>query len=211
MKNKFLLIVAGTVALTAGALLANNTLNQAPEVKAAQYQPAKVITPIEFDMGKGKITSDQLFADKWTMVFVGYTFCPDICPTALADLNRIYPELSKVKGLPLQVVFVSVDPNRDKADKLADYAQYFNPEFKGVTAGHQFLFPFVRELGMVYSLVEEGTEGQYMVDHSASIALINPKGELRAIFRPEFKKGEIPKVDMDQLVKDSKAIRESWG
>lgn len=84
--------------------------------------------------------------------FIGSTFCLDICPTTLSDLDRIYPELSKAP-YNIQIVFVSVDTNRDKAEHLAEHLNYFNPNFKAVSSTHDQLFPFAQQLGLVYSIV----------------------------------------------------------
>jgi len=152
--------------------------------------------------GKVAFTNESL-KGKWTLLFAGYTFCPDVCPTTLADLDRIYPSLTNDNDITTQVVFVSVDPNRDKAEQLADYVHYFNKNFIGVTSTHQQLWPFVTQLGLIYGIVEAGdTEDFYLVDHSASIVLINPEGKLHATFKSVPNKQGINSVDMDLMAKD---------
>lgn len=209
MKNKASWIFIGLLALIAGVWASLQFAPAQAEVKATVYDAPKKIDAFELQRGDGTFTNRDLLG-KWSLVFIGYTFCPDICPTTLADLNRIAPQLaSNPAKEPVQVLFVSVDPNRDKADKLTEYTHYFNPDFIGLTAEHTTLFPFTRQLGMVYSIVEQGTEGYYLVDHSASIALINPEGKLAGLFRPEFEQGAVPSVDMQQLVKDLAIISKS--
>ncbi|RJG49492.1 SCO family protein [Motilimonas pumila] len=214
MKNKASWIFIGLLALIAGVWAAQQFMPTQAEVKATVYDPPKVIEPFELQRGGGSFNNKDLLG-KWSLVFIGYTFCPDVCPTTLSDLNRIAPQLAANPAKePVQVLFVSVDPNRDQAGKLTEYTHYFNPDFIGLTAEHTTLFPFTRQLGMVYSIVEQGTEGYYLVDHSASIALINPEGKLQGVFRPEFEqafrpereKGTVPSVDMQQLVKDLAVI-----
>tara|TARA_R110001592_G_scaffold75322_13_gene228166 strand:+ start:3459 stop:4118 length:660 start_codon:yes stop_codon:yes gene_type:complete len=160
----------------------------------------------------GKVAfTNQSLKGKWTLFFVGYTFCPDVCPTTLADLDRIYPRLINDQNTTTQVVFVSVDPNRDKAEQLADYVHYFNKNFIGVTSTHQQLWPFVTQLGLIYSIVEDGdTEGFYLVDHSASIVLINPAGEFHATFKSQPSEQGINQVDMDLMVEDIKKIQQYY-
>lgn len=165
----------------------------------------------EFTFSKaGKIAfTNQSLTDKWSLLFIGYTFCPDICPTTLADLDRVYPRLTNDQTTTTQVVFISVDPNRDKAEQLADYVNYFNTNFIGVTGSHQQLWPLVTELGLIYSLVEEGEtdDAFYLVDHSASIILVNPAGEFHATFKSVVNAQGINHVDMDLMVEDIKAIQ----
>ncbi|TEW54008.1 SCO family protein [Psychromonas sp. RZ22] len=160
----------------------------------------------------GKVAfTNQSLQGKWTLFFVGYTFCPDICPTTLTDLDRIYPSLKNDQNTTTQVVFVSVDPNRDKAEQLADYVHYFNENFIGVTGTHKQLWPFVNQLGLIYSLVEEGeSDAFYLVDHSASIVLINPAGQFHATFKSVLNEQGINHVDMDLMVRDIKKIQQQY-
>ncbi|PJG58570.1 SCO family protein [Aeromonas cavernicola] len=136
----------------------------------------------------------------WTFLFVGYTFCPDICPTTLADLRSVYDQLKQVAPSS-QVMFISADPQRDDSARLKSYTAFFHPEFKAATGSHDKLFPFVRNLGLVYSIADQG-EKDYLVDHSASIVLINPAGKLQAVFRPKIAPGAVPRVDMATMVSD---------
>ena len=164
----------------------------------------KALPEFKFEMVNNKTFTNQNLSDHWTLFFIGYTFCPDICPTTLADLDRVYPELIKPPYNNIQIVFVSVDPNRDKANNLAEYVNYFNPNFIGTTSTHEILFPFSQDLGLVYSIVEEGDneDAYYLVDHSASLVLVNPKGEHQATFKAVINENGIPHVDMDWMVED---------
>lgn len=171
-------------------------------------QPSKALPEFQFQLKGDTAFTNQDLQGKWSLLFIGYTFCPDICPTTLADLDRVYPQLTNDQSNTTQVVFISVDPNRDKAQQLADYVNYFNPNFIGVTSSHQQLWPFVTELGLIYSLVEEGERDDfYLVDHSASIVLINPKGEFYATFKSEINEQGINHVNMDRMVQDIKRIQ----
>jgi protein SCO1/2 len=140
--------------------------------------------------------------DKWTLAFVGYTYCPDICPLTLAKLAGVHAELAAKTEQPLQIWFISVDPKRDTPAQLKQYVDYFKqPALTGLTAGHDQLFPFVRELGLMYAM-SSTTEQDYLVDHSASIVLINPQGQVAAIFKPDMAPGEVPLVNREQLLAD---------
>lgn len=173
--------------------------------------PPMVLDQFAFEKAGEVAFSNDSLKGKWTLFFVGYTFCPDVCPTTLADLDRVYPSLVNDQNTTTQVVFVSVDPNRDKAEQLADYVHYFNKDFIGVTSTHKQLWPFVTKLGLIYSIVEKGdTEDFYLVDHSASIVLINPKGEFHATFKSVRNAQGINHVDMDLMVEDIKHLQASY-
>jgi len=171
-------------------------------------------TPLpEFSFHKaGKVAfTNESLKGKWSLLFIGYTYCPDVCPTTLADLNYVYPSLTNDQDTTTQVVFISVDPNRDKAEQLADYVNYFNENFIGVTSTHEQLWPFVTELGLIYSVVEEGeTNEYYLVDHSASIVLINPEGQFHATFKSVTDDQGINHVDMELMVEDIKRIQSEY-
>jgi len=98
----------------------------------------------------------------WTIAFVGYTFCPDICPVTLAEINQVYAQLQEsVVDTPLQVWFLSVDPKRDTVERLNEYINYFNDDFMGSTGPHTELFPLVRSMGMMYSISESTDNPNY--------------------------------------------------
>jgi protein SCO1 len=117
---------------------------------------------------------------KWSYVFFGYTHCPDICPTTLVVLRDVQ-KIAGGKEQGIQYIFVSVDPDRDKAATLKNYLPYFHPEFIGATGGHGELMRLTRALGAYYES-GEAQNGNYEVHHSAAIFLIDPEARLRALF-----------------------------
>lgn len=138
------------------------------------------------------------FAGRWSLVFPGFMRCPDICPTTLAQLKNLHKTLAD-QGRPLQIVFLSVDPERDAPAALANYVHYFHPDFIGVTATEPALENFAKSLLITY-LKNPGTEaGDYTMDHSAALVLINPQGQLAGFFTPPF---QIPAMaaDLAQLI-----------
>jgi protein SCO1 len=123
----------------------------------------------------------ERFKGRWSLLFFGYTHCPDICPLTLAQVKGFYRSL---KGTPYQadtqVVFVSVDPKRDTPEVLKRYVGYFDPAFVGVTGTRAQLALLTRPLGIYYAY--QGVGDNYAVDHSAVIVLIGPQAKLRAVF-----------------------------
>jgi len=175
------------------------------------FNEGKSLTEFSFDLAGGDHFTNQNLQGKWTLFFIGYTFCPDICPTTLAQLDSIYPKLTAQPYNDIQIVFVSVDPNRDKAEQLAEYVHYFNAEFIGVTSTHKQLWPFVQNLGLIYSIVDKGVaEPSYLVDHSASIVLINPKGEHQASFQAKINADGIFNVEMDLMAENIHQMYKNW-
>lgn len=131
----------------------------------------------------GRPFDNERLRGQWSLLFFGFTHCPDVCPSALYDLQRLSAELAEGGGPLHQVVFVSVDPERDDPDRLKDYTAYFDPDFVAVTGPHEQLLPLTRKLGIAYR-IEDHAEGDqhYAVDHSASVLLMDPEGRLHGVF-----------------------------
>jgi len=204
--NKVLFGIVAVVSIAVGAFLFQK-LSILPEPQhALYYQQAREVKPFELTDEQGNAYTNVHLRDKWSLVFFGYTSCPDVCPTTLQNLNFIYDDLKQTAN-NVQVMLVSVDPLRDTQEKLAQYIAYFNTEFKAFRAEHNILYPFARNMGLMYAIVDdENKKDSYLVDHSASIVLINPKGKISAIFRPEQIVGQVPSIDGDKLVSDFQKI-----
>ncbi len=170
------------------------------------FDNPRPLAPFTLHDQLGNEFGNQQLLGKWSLLFVGFTSCPDVCPTTLNKLNAAYAELQSVSE-DIQVVFVSVDPDRDTQTKRLDYINFFNKDFKAVTADHAQLFPFTRDLGFAYAMVGDGAD--YQVDHSASYVLVSPKGEKFAVFKPKQQPGKIPQILNKELVADLKLIIES--
>ncbi len=121
---------------------------------------------------------------KWTIAFFGFTHCPDICPTTLATLDRVYDSLDDSIREQTQVVLVSVDPARDSPEKLAQYLNFFNEDFIGVTGEFLDIMRFTRQVGVAFNKVVVGDD--YTVDHTGNLVLISPEGYYQAFYKPPF-------------------------
>ncbi|WP_419227046.1 SCO family protein [Alteromonas sp. OM2203] len=199
----FLALCAGIV----GALyIAPPSVESQPEYFQAYPEPRE-ITPFELTSHDGDVFNNASLKGQWSLVFVGYTFCPDICPTTMAELNGIYPELKALESVqPIRVVFVSVDPKRDSVKRLAEYVNYFNEEFIAITGEHKALFPFVRNLGMMYAIAESTYNPNYLVDHSASVVLVDPEARVIGRFKPKREPGKLSVSDPQQILADMPVI-----
>jgi len=134
------------------------------------------------DQNGESFTAEDL-EGKWSLVFFGFTYCPDICPTTMAFLNTLMQELEGTEvHEDTQVVLVSVDPARDTPEKLKQYVTYFNPEFRGVTGEFLDIHRFATALNTPFRKVP-GEGENYLVDHSANVVLINPRGDYHGFFK----------------------------
>lgn len=201
--KKYFVYVGGIVAAIVGALFFQQITKQAAPEHALYYQEARDVKPFELTDHNGQSFTLGQLKDKWSLVFFGYTSCPDVCPTTLQNLGFIYDDLKAIANNS-QILLVSVDPQRDTQEKLSQYIAYFNREFIALRAGHEVLFPFSRNMGLMYAI--NGEEEGYMVDHSASLVLINPDGKITAIFKPEQEVGKVPSIDNDKLLSDYQKI-----
>ena len=127
-------------------------------------------------------TLEQL-SGKWSLLFFGYTHCPDICPITLAVLRDFYGKLAGDNAAgDVQIVFVTVDPARDSVEQVANYVRYFHENLIGLTGTEVQIAAFAQQLG-VLSYKADNNEN-YTVDHSASVFLISPAGAWVGLFSP---------------------------
>jgi protein SCO1/2 len=131
---------------------------------------------------RGAPFTPDAFKGRWTLVFFGFTNCPDVCPTTMAFLSQFIDELEGTEAEDTAVVMVSVDPARDTVEQLASYVPYFNPDFTGVTGEFLDLFRFATALNTPFRKVA-GQGEDYQVDHSANVVLINPRGHYHGFFK----------------------------
>ena len=122
---------------------------------------------------------------RWSLLFFGFTRCPDICPSTLYDLQQVSRSLDDAaeSASTWQVVFVSVDPERDSPARLKEYVSWFDPHFLGVTGAPEQLAPLALRIGVAFRVEEHAAGNQdYAVDHSASVFLTDPQGRLHGVF-----------------------------
>ena len=132
---------------------------------------------------EGELFGLQQVQGKWSFVFFGFTNCPDICPITLSVLNQVVTDIEEsAAAQDIQVVFVSIDPERDTQQQLSDYVGYFNKDFIGLGGSQEQIQSLTNQIGVMYFRGETSETGDYLMDHSASVFLIDPKGRLVGIF-----------------------------
>jgi protein SCO1/2 len=169
---------------------------------AYMFETPRALPAFELVDHHGKLFDKQRLQDKWTLVFFGFTHCPDICPTTMSLLSRFMQELD---GLPeqtdTQVVMVTVDPARDDVAQLAKYVPYFNPDFIGVSGEFMDIHRFATALNTPFRKVP-GQGENYQVDHSANLVLINPRGDYQGFFKAP--------LDLAKLKVTYRSVRAVW-
>lgn len=179
-----LAIVVGIVAGAAGMLLSRQLAPGSATALASGtlLEPARPLPAMDLLDQRGAAFGPERWRGRWSLMFFGFTSCPDICPATLgvlAQVEKLVADLPPQKRP--QIVLVSVDPQRDTPRQLAAYVKFFSPSFTGVTGTQEAIDEFARQMGAPVAITKlDG--GGYTVDHSAAIFLINPAGELRALF-----------------------------
>jgi protein SCO1 len=130
--------------------------------------------------GKARTLAD--FRGKAVVMFFGYTHCPDVCPTTLAELKVVKEQLGE-DGKRLQVLFVTVDPERDTRELLANYVPAFDPSFLGLYGDTAATAQVAKEFKVFYQKAPGKTPGSYTVDHTAGSYVFDPQGRLRLFVR----------------------------
>ena len=137
---------------------------------------------------------------RWSFIFFGFMYCPDICPTTLYDLTHFKREIiaQGIGEADIQFVFISVDPARDKAAQIQRYVQYFDPTFLGATGSIGQLTNLTRQLGAPFRAEPETSESVYQVTHSSAIYVVDPLGQYTGIISPPFVAADLA-VQFSQL------------
>jgi protein SCO1/2 len=147
----------------------------------------------------GKPFTRAGLAGRWSLIYVGYTHCPDVCPTTLAQLKAVEKGLG-ADAARVHFIFLSIDPERDTPQGLAQYTHYFSPDFTAVTGPNAELDKLGASLGFVYQKVPGETPQNYLMDHSSALILVDPQARLAGYLTPPFKTGDLV-ADLRQISK----------
>jgi protein SCO1/2 len=189
MKTVFVLF--GVIGLSLGLFL-SQYMHRTSDASMSQFhgtwleKPRKV-GKFEFNGTDNALFNNDRLKNHWTMMFFGFTSCPSICPTTLAELGKMIRLLEDkgVKQLP-EVVLVSLDPERDSVETLTQYVTAFNPHFYGARgANEEVVKAMASEMGVAYTkiaLTNSTDEKNYNIEHTGTVMLLNPQGELTAFF-----------------------------
>ncbi|GIX21459.1 MAG: SCO family protein [Gammaproteobacteria bacterium] len=180
--TRLLAAVLAVCAAAAGLWLARGG-SAPPPVQTATLYPDDFPPVAEFTLyaADGTPWNRDALAGRWSLIFFGFTHCPDVCPMTLHTLAGVWRDLEPEQRERLRVVFVSVDPERDRGARLGEYLAYFSPDFLGLWGEDDALAPLIDSLGAVYHR-ETAPDGTVTVDHSAGLFLLGPDTRPRAHF-----------------------------
>jgi protein SCO1/2 len=178
-----LLLVAAALAALAGYGLARKLDSSGPQLASGTWLPSpRAVGDFRLTNHLGEPFTARELQGRPSLVFFGFTHCPDVCPTTLAKLAQV----RKVAAIPnLQVLFVTVDPQRDTPTAMGLYVHAFDPDFIGLTGDPQAIQRLTAKFGVAAARVEL-PGGDYTMDHSAAVFLLDVHGRIAAIFTPPF-------------------------
>lgn len=212
--NKSSQVVVGAavaiVAALAGMLLSRSLVQpppQAPALAAGTWlEPGRPLPDFTLVDQTGGPFGKPGLTGRWSLLFFGFTSCPDICPTTLTTLGAFEKSLQDLPpdNRP-QVVFVSVDPQRDTPERVDAYVRFFSPTIKGITGTAESIAALADALHVPYA-VTPLPDGNYTVDHSSALFLVDPEGALRAVFSAPHDAAKLA-ADFRQVVDRTTAPR----
>lgn len=170
----------------AGAVTRTVERASTPEIAGVVYPQPAALDEFGLVDHHGRRFDLKRLKGWWTFALIGYTHCPDVCPTTLIELGKTQRMLS-ADGLNegVRYVFVSVDPARDPPERLREYVGYFHEDILGATGSDHAIADFAAQLNLAYFVArEDEADRDYPVSHSSSVALIDPQGRYHAVFTP---------------------------
>lgn len=148
-------------------------------------QQPRAISEFSLVDASGAPFTRESITGQWTALFPGFTNCPDICPTTLGVLRDVVQKLEAPKRTQWQIVFLTVDPARDTPKALSQYVSYFSKDFVGVTGDKDEIDGLTKDLSIAYRYTPN-EQGGYTIDHTATIVLINPQGQVAGYLQPPY-------------------------
>jgi len=179
--NAFVFKRRTALAALLGAALAACSAEK-PAFKAIDITGAEYARQLALPDASGKPRTLADFKGKVTLVFFGYTQCPDVCPTTLAEIVEV-KRLLGADGAKLQTLFVSVDPERDTPEILAAYVAHFGPDFVALRGTPEQTREVAKEFKVFFAKVPGRSEGSYTMDHTAGTFVFDPQGRVRLFVR----------------------------
>ena len=208
--------LANTAIFVVAALVLLNKPKSPPVIQGVFLPEAKIIQPFSLLNQHNRAFSNEDLLGQWHLVSYGFTTCPDICPTTLAQLAQLDTLLTE-SGDKLRILFYSVDHKRDTVAQLASYMPFFHPDFIGLTHldddGEQHL-PFERGLGISAQLIpdeDNSGENSYQIVHGVTLFLLNPRGQLQAILKPGTDANRNKVFDAETIYRDFLRVRAAVG
>ena len=189
--------------------VAVTSIISAQEIEGSEVTGANLKKPefyenfgVDFSLtgSEGKTVSLEDFRNKVVLIYFGYTFCPDVCPITLSNLKLIMLDLGE-KAEDVQVIFISIDPERDTYEKLKDYVPYFHPTFIGLTGSDADIAAVAKKYQTIYLKQKVESEAGYLMAHTDVVILVDQNGRYRGRYKSKY--------DLDKLTTDIRWLLES--
>lgn len=162
--------------------------------------PPTLIPDFKLDATNGKSFTKADLEGKWTMMFFGFTNCPDVCPTSLRVMDGVSNDSSMPAGT--QYVFTTVDPRRDTVGRMKEFVTFFNEDFIGLTGEKAEIDKLAEKLGVIYDFEGDVESGSYGVTHFAAVYLFDPQARMRAYV--------LPPHDVERVARSFKLIADYY-
>jgi protein SCO1/2 len=195
MDRKNIIFIALAI-LIAGIFIYQYTLP--PTLNGAVIDPPKSMPDFTLASANGPVHLSD-FRGKVTVIFFGFTNCLDVCPATMAKMNAALDKLG-ARASDVRMIFISVDYKRDTPQTTAAYASKFRPDFVGMTGSQAEIDAVTKDYGIYYKLGEPDTSGNYEVEHTAAVMVLNRQGQLEMTWSPDLQPDEIAS-DLEVLVK----------
>ncbi len=182
--RKVLSILLLVAAAVAGAGVSYLRAQSTVQVQTATVYPTpRALPSLQLVNQDGQLVDESWLADGWSVLFFGFTHCPDVCPMTLGILKQVVASNADLpEADQARMIFVSVDPARDTPAAIKTYVEYFGPAFRGLTGSAAQIDTFARAASVAYFVGEPDENGQYPVDHSSALFVLNPRGQIAAVF-----------------------------
>lgn len=175
--KRFMQMLGGVLLWACAVLLTGCGTDRSGHAGDGVFTEPKPIPPFQLVDQSGAAFNAQHLQGAWSLLFFGYTNCPEACPRTMMDLTAVLRKLAKTApGMPVRAVLVTVDPERDTPQVLAHYLTLFNASFIGITGERAMLDGFLRHFGVMHLRSEPAHHDHYLVDHSGAVILVDPQG-----------------------------------
>lgn len=192
-------MIAGIILLVGLGFITYQQVSAPPILNGSIITPTKSAPDFTLESDRGPISLSD-YRGKLVLLYFGYTYCPDVCPTTMLTLKQAV-EVSGLNSDDLQVFFITVDPKRDTAERMGTYAGYFNPSFAGLTGTADQIARVATDYEIHYHYNDSESPTNYTVDHTSYILAIDRLGNQRLIW-PHGMEAEQIASDLKALVKE---------
>lgn len=181
----FALVIGVLIAIAAGLWVSELVIDASSEgTVTASSGKAQVGGPFTLVNQDGETVTEETYHGKYMLIYFGFTFCPDVCPTELGIMTAALDRLGE-KAEKVQPIFITIDPERDTPEVMARYVKLFSPRLVGLTGTPEQIDEVAKAYHVFYRKAEDENSTEYTMDHSSIVFLMGPDGEYLKLFPPQ--------------------------